>query len=127
MIVRDDTGVAIVVFESARFALPTMTTSAWATGLSASPRWSATERDAFDRSKARLNYPASSGVRFHEHAILTGARVYVYGHAQLEPDRNRTDADFSGYRGDVPTRPVFSGTRRVPLMLADTTRRRRIR
>lgn len=127
MLVRDDTGTALVVFEGARFAWPTSTSDDWPSGLVTRPKWTATERDAFDRSNARLNYPASSGVRFHEHAILGGARIFVFGHAQREPDRSRVDADVIGYRGDAPTRPVFSGTRKVPLMLADTTRHRRIR
>ncbi|MFN0253583.1 MAG: hypothetical protein ACKV2T_42340 [Kofleriaceae bacterium] len=126
MLVRDDTGRALVLFDGARFAWPTSTTDGWPSGLQASARWTATERDAFERSKARLNYPMTSGVRFHEHAIFAGAHIYVYGHAQREPDRSRVDADVNGYRGDVPTRPVFSGTRNVPLMLADTKRRRRI-
>jgi hypothetical protein len=127
MVVRDETGSAVVVFESARVALPTTTSDDWPTGLSTRQSWTATERDAFDRSKARLNYPRSSGVRFQEHAIFHGARIYVYGHAQREPDRGRVDADVIGYRGDAPTRPVFSGTRKIPLMLADTIRHRRIR
>lgn len=50
----------------------------------------------------------------------------MYGYAQREPDRARVDADVVGYRGGAPTRPVFSGTRNIPLMLADTKRRRRI-
>lgn len=127
MVVHDESGSALVVFESARFAWPTSTSDDWPSGLVTRHKWTATERDAFDRSKARLNYPGSSGVRFHEHAIFAGARVFVYGHAQLEPDRGRVDADVIGYRGDAPTRPVFSGTRKIPLMLADTTRQRRIR
>lgn len=53
--------------------------------------------------------------------------VFVDGHAQREPDRSLVDADVTGYRGDAPTRPVFSGTRKIPRMLADTLRRRRIR
>ncbi len=127
MVVRDDTGSALVVFEGSRFAWPTSTSDDWPSGLATRAKWTATERDAFARSKARLNYPTSSGVRFHEHAIFAGARIYVYGHAQREPDRGQVDADVIGYRGDAPTRPVFSGTRKIPLMLADTTRHRRIR
>jgi hypothetical protein len=126
MLVRDDSGKALVVFESARFAWPASTTDDWPSGMVTYAKWTPTERDAFERSKARLNYPSTSGVRFHEHAIFDGAHIYVYGHAQREPDRGRMDADVIGYRGDAPTRPVFSGTRRVPLMLADTKRRRRI-
>lgn len=126
MLVRDDTGKAVVVFEGARFAWPTSSSDDWPSGMVTYASWTPTERDAFERSKARLNYPTTSGVRFHEHAIFAGAHIYVYGHAQREPDRARVDADVAGYRGEVPTRPVFSGTRRVPLMIADTKRRRRI-
>ena len=127
MLVRDGSGTAVVVFERVRFAWPTSTTEDWPSGLATRPRWSPTARDAYDRAQIRLNYPASSGVRFHEHAILTGARVIVYGYAQREPDRVQVDADVVGYRGNAPTRPVFSGTRKVPLLIADTVRRRRIR
>ncbi len=121
MLVRDDSGTALVVFENARFALPPSMMEDWPSGMAAYPRWTATARDAFERSKARLNYPSSSGVRFCEHAVPHGAHVYVYGHAQREPDRGRIDADVTGYRGDAPTRPVFSGTRKIPLMIATRT------
>lgn len=127
MLVHDDSGAALVVFEGVRFALPVHMHENWPTGITARGAWTATARDAFDRSKARLNYPSSSGVRFNEHVIAPGQRVYIYGHAQREPDRSRVDADFTGYRGDAPTRPVFSGTSKIPLMIADTTRRRRTR
>lgn len=126
MLVRDESDTAVVVFERVRFAWPTSATEDWPSGLATYPRWSPTARDAYDRGEVRLNYPTSSGVRFHEHAILAGARAVVYGHAQREPDRGRVDADVVGYRGNAPTRPVFSGTRKIPLMIADTARRRRI-
>ena len=124
MLVRDESGTANVVFENTRFAWPTSLTS-FRAGTLPMASWTATERDAYTRSNASFNY-VSSGARFSEHVILTNQRVYVYGHAQREPDRSLVDADVTGYRGDAPTRPVFWGTRKIPLMLADTTRRRRI-
>ncbi|MBL0216383.1 MAG: hypothetical protein IPQ07_21180 [Myxococcales bacterium] len=75
------------------------------------------EGELFRELGIRLNYPDSSGVRFTEHVIPPGAKVSVFGYSQREPDRARVDADVSGYRGDVPTRPVFSSTKRAPLII----------
>jgi hypothetical protein len=124
MIVRDETGDALVGFEGARFALPT-TGRELRRDNQGRGSWTATARDAFERSGASVNYPQSSLIHFHEHAIFSGTRVYVFGHAQREPDRGRIDADVTGYRGDAPTRPVFSGTRKVPLLLAASKRQPR--
>lgn len=121
MFVDDDSGSALVVFEGARFGLPTLRSRNAGT-FAQNGSWTPTERDAFERAKADLNYPVTSTVRFREHAIVPGQRVCVYGHAQREPDASRVDADVIGYRGNAPTRPVFSGTRKIPVMITDTLR-----
>ncbi len=126
LLVRDDTGSALVTLEGARFAWPSSRTSFWPSGVRARAQWTPTERDAFERAGVRLNHPLGSGVRFHEHALVPGSLVLVYGHAQREPDRALVDADTLGYRGDAPTRPVFSGARKIPIYLADTGRHRTI-
>ena len=75
------------------------------------------ERELFAELGIKLNYPTTSSLRFTERIIAPGADVTVYGHCQREPDRSAMDADVSGYRGDVPTRPVLSSTRRAPLLI----------
>ena len=75
------------------------------------------ERELFSELKIKLNYPTGSNLRFTERVIAPTAEVAVYGYCQREPDRGAVDADVSGYRGDVPTRPVLSSTRRAPLLI----------
>lgn len=75
------------------------------------------ERALYTQLGVLLNYPDTSKLRFTERVILPGAPVRVYGYCQREPDRAAMDADVSGYRGDVPTRPVLSSTRRAPLLI----------
>ncbi len=75
------------------------------------------ERELFFELNIRLNYPSTSSLRFTERVIQPVAEVTVYGYCQREPDRAAMDADVSGYRGAVPTRPVLSSTRRAPLLI----------
>ncbi len=75
------------------------------------------ERALYTQLAVHLNYPDTSKVRFTERVILPGAPLRVYGYCQREPDRASMNADVSGYRGDVPTRPVLSSTRRAPLLI----------
>lgn len=75
------------------------------------------ERELFAELKIKLNYPTGSNLRFTERLIAPAAEVTIYGYCQREPDRGAMDADVSGYRGDVPTRPVLSSTRRAPLLI----------
>ena len=51
-----------------------------------------------------------------ERLVTLGASVMVRGGAAREPDPGAIDA-VSGYRDQLPTRPVLSGTRRVPLII----------
>jgi hypothetical protein len=75
------------------------------------------ERELFAELSIKLNYPRTSNLRFTERIIAPAAEVTVYGYCQREPDRAAVDADVSGYRGDVPTQPVLSSTRRAPLLI----------
>ena len=73
----------------------------------------------YDRLKIQLNYPHASKLRFNERVVTAGTRVTVLGHNQHEPmqDASATDGDASGYRGELPMRPVFSSSRRKPLLI----------
>jgi len=75
----------------------------------------------FDRLEIELNYPSTSKVRFNERIVTAGTRLTVLGHAQLEPMQDATAADAGrvGYRGELPMWPVFSSSRRKPLLIGD--------
>jgi hypothetical protein len=75
------------------------------------------ERQLFAELNIKLNYPTTSSLRFTERVFPPDADVSIYGYCQREPDRSAVDADVSGYRGEVPTRPVLSSTRRAPLLI----------
>ncbi len=79
------------------------------------------EYELFRRLAIRFNYPSSSRVRFREHALAPASWIVVSGHSQREPDRDAAHADASGYRGELPTVPVLSSTRRAPLLIASIT------
>jgi hypothetical protein len=51
-----------------------------------------------------------------EYALLPGATVTVVGVVTFEPDPDAV-ADVTGYRKELPTRPVVSGTRRQRLLI----------
>jgi hypothetical protein len=51
-----------------------------------------------------------------EYAILPGSTVTIVGWCTLEPDPDAVAA-VTGYRKDLPTRPVVSGTRRQRLLI----------
>jgi N-acetylglucosamine kinase-like BadF-type ATPase len=51
-----------------------------------------------------------------EYAILPGAIVTIVGWCTFEPDPDAV-ADVTGYRKELPTRPVVSGTRRQRLLI----------
>jgi hypothetical protein len=74
-------------------------------------------RALFQRADARLNYPGSSSIRLRQHTIAPGAWVIARGRSQREPDP-AAPREESSYRGDTPTWPVLSSSRRTPLLLA---------
>ena len=63
------------------------------------------------------NHP-SSHIRVKEIRIEPGRQLTVSGYVAREQDPDAA-SDVAGYRAQLPTRPVFSGTRRVRLLLGD--------
>lgn len=51
-----------------------------------------------------------------EYAILPGSTVTIVGWCTFEPDPDAV-AEVTGYRKELPTRPVVSGTRRQRLLI----------
>ena len=51
-----------------------------------------------------------------EYAVLPGTTVTVVGWCTFEPDPDAV-GDVTGYRKELPTRPVISGTRRQRLLI----------
>lgn len=77
--------------------------------------------DAFGALVAQVkkpNYPTSSMLRVKELVIVPGMQLRVSGYIAREQDPDAAE-NVAGYRGDLPTRPVLSGTRRVPLLLGE--------
>jgi hypothetical protein len=112
--VRDDTGLARVIPDGARCDLPASSSTFLPTGVLGPGAY-----DLYQRLKIQLNYPQSSKVRFNERIVTSGARITVLGHNQHEPmqEASATNVDTSGYRGELPMRPVFSSSRRKPLLI----------
>jgi hypothetical protein len=59
---------------------------------------------------------ATSSLRATEYVLDVGAFITVSGWATREPNPEASDS-VSGYREQLPTRPVISGTRRAKLMI----------
>ncbi|MBA3457436.1 MAG: hypothetical protein H0T42_30425 [Deltaproteobacteria bacterium] len=113
-LLRDPSGIARVVPAGARCDLPGSSRMFVATAAMGPGA-----HYLFDLLKVQLNYPQSSRVRFNERIVTTGTRVSVLGHNQHEPMQvaSATDVDTAGYRGELPMRPVFSSSRRTPLLI----------
>jgi hypothetical protein len=71
------------------------------------------------------NYPYTSSLRVTEYAVVPGMHVILRGHCTREPDPG-APADVTGYRTELPSRPVLSGTRDAPLLVCDYSDYRRI-
>jgi hypothetical protein len=56
-------------------------------------------------------------LRATEYAVFVDATITVGGHVARETDPDAA-ADVTGYRNALPTRPVVSGARRAPLLIA---------
>lgn len=65
--------------------------------------------------KRKPNYP-TSWLRATEYVVAAGMPVTVIGWCTYEPDPDGA-GDVSGYRAQVPTRPVISGSRRRRLLI----------
>lgn len=118
-LVRDDSGTASVIPGKPDVALAPYRVLRPPTGtLRPSHMLEPEERALIDRLGIKLNYPTTSWLRFSELIVAPGARLSILGGAQREPVRAQ-HSDDTGYRTALPTRPVFSGTRRSPLALGD--------
>lgn len=113
--VRDRSGLARVVPDQARCDLAAMSTTYSAAGQALPPG----PRALFETLAITLNYPTTSKVRFNERIVTTGETITLFGQSQLEPlqDASAADVDATGYRGELPMRPVFSSSRRKPLLI----------
>lgn len=109
-LVRDASGIARVIPDGARVDLRAMSTLRWPGALPP------VELELYRRLQVRLNYQTSR-VRFNEHVVVAGMRIRVLGNTQREPDPGAVDADRTGYRGELPTRPVLASARRRPLLI----------
>ena len=69
---------------------------------------------------AQMKQPnhASSQIRVKETRIEPGTQLTVNGYVAREQDPDAAK-DVAGYRAQLPTRPVLSGTRRVRLLLGN--------
>jgi hypothetical protein len=113
----DHTGSARVVPDRPRLSVPGSVTMFAASQLS----------DAQDNQPAirlarsvckRPNYPRSSSLRVTEYVVALERELTVKGYCTREPDPDAADAMAGDYRAAPPTRPVISGTRRVPMLIA---------
>lgn len=107
-LVRDESGAARVIADRAQVALaPSDTRHGLRDGVLAR---------LFREMNARFNYVTST-VRFREYTIAPSVRVHLSGHATREPDPEAPVSE-RGYRGDLPSRPVFARGRFSPLWIA---------
>ena len=110
-LLRGATGTARVVPDRPRIALP---------GESVSRPVMVKRGDAFDMLAKRIckkspNWPTTY-LRATEYVLEPGAEVRVSGWCTYEPDPDAAD-HVSGYREQLPARPVISGTRRAKLLI----------
>jgi len=115
-VLRDATGIARIDPEGARSDL-VASSSTFVSSQALGPL----QRGLFDQLQVQLNSPATSKVRFNERIVTAGTRITVLGHNQHEPmqDASAADAEKASYRGELPMRPVFSSSRRKPLLIGN--------
>lgn len=117
-LVSSEEGVTRIVLEHARVAVPGSVSLFAMRDLDNSWYNDAGIRLARTVCK-RPNYPGSSSLRVTEYVVVPEMDVTIQGYCTHEPDPQGAD-DITGYRADVPLRPVLSGTKRSPLLLADS-------
>jgi hypothetical protein len=113
----DRTGAARVVPERPRLAVPGTVRVFAARQLSDAQDHQPAIRLARSVCK-RPNYPRSSSLRVTEYVVAVDRDVTVKGYCTREPDPDAADAMAGDYRAAPPSRPVISGTRRVPMLIA---------
>ncbi len=107
-LLRSDAGTARVVPDRPRVAIPSRAFSR--------PIMYAQELTQIARGKLkRPNYP-TSWLRATVYALEPGAFVTIRGWCTREPDPQASE-QVSGYREQLPTRPVLSGSRRVRMLI----------
>ena len=116
-LVEDSTGTARVVPDAAKVMLPGQAVSRPCT------QWhSVGGADIVVQLARRVckppNHPEQTQLRATEFLILAGTSIVIGGTCAREPDPRATEA-VTGYREQLPTRPVLSGTRRAPLVIRD--------
>jgi hypothetical protein len=107
-LLRSDTGTARVVPDQPRLGLPGQTFSR--------PIMQPGELGPLAKLVCkRHNYP-TSWLRATEYVVLPDAFVTISGWCTREPDPEASES-VSGYREQLPTRPVISGSRRAKLLI----------
>lgn len=109
------TGTARVVPEHPRVALPGTTLIIPMAALDNPKEHHPAVRLARSLCK-RPNYPRTSSLRVTEYALMVSAQVTIKGFCTREPDPTAAE-DVTGYRSELPTRPVISGSRRRPMLI----------
>ncbi len=112
------TGTARIVPEHARIAVPGSVTLHAMRELDNSWYNHAAIRLARSVCK-RPNYPDTSSLRVTEYMVALDMDVTIRGYCTHEPDPQAAK-DVTGYRAEVPMRPVLSGTKGSPLLLCDS-------
>jgi hypothetical protein len=123
-LVTSDAGVARIVLEHARIAVPGSVSLYAMADLENAQHNDAAIRLARTVCK-RPNYPQSSSLRVTELIVAPDMVVTVRGYCTREPDPRAADS-VTGYRAELPMRPVLSGTQQAPLLLCDYRDYRRV-
>ncbi len=107
-LLRSDAGTARVVPDRPRVAIPSRAFSR--------PIMYAQELTQIARGKLKRPNYATSWLRATVYALEPGAFVTIRGWCTREPDPEASE-QVSGYREQLPTRPVLSGSRRVRMLI----------
>jgi hypothetical protein len=112
--VKSENAVARVVPDGSRVGVPGHEYMNPITALR-HPAYDALTRLAASACKRKPNYQ-TSWLRATEYIVFVGMPVTVIGWCTREPDPDAA-AEVSGYRAQLPTRPVMSGTRRGRMLI----------
>lgn len=107
-LLRSDAGTARVVPDRPRVSIPSRAFSR--------PIMYAQELTQIARGKLKRPNYSTSWLRATVYALEPGAFVTIRGWCTREPDPQASE-QVSGYREQLPTRPVLSGSRRVRMLI----------
>ena len=113
-LVKSENAAARVVPDGTRVAVPGHAQMQPISALQGPP-YDAMTRLAEVACKKKPNYP-TSWLRATEYIVFVGMPITVIGWCTREPDPDAA-ADVSGYRAQLPTRPVMSGSRRGRMLI----------